>query len=323
MELKPQEDDVTAPVSSLGFAHFARDSRRMEGLHNGAPILAADPQALDHHHHHHPPQQRPNLHQPHPHQDDEVKPEREDSNPDPVSFAFSRSPALPAPAGSKPKPAPPPPPPHAAVRYRECLRNHAASVGGSVYDGCGEFMPASEDGTAGALRCAACECHRNFHRKEVDGGGGEGLQLSAGFRRGLVAPLQLPPPPLASPYQRYSVGVVHSPMVTPMSVAFGGGGGGNESSSEDLNLFGSDHHHRHAATAPPFSKKRFRTKFTPEQKERMMEFAERVGWRIQKQNEEEVERFCGEIGVKRQVLKVWMHNNKNNVKNKQPSDEPA
>ncbi|XP_048129751.1 zinc-finger homeodomain protein 5 [Rhodamnia argentea] len=308
MELKPQEDDVTAPVSSLGFAHFARDSRRIEGLHNGAPILGASPQTLDH-----PLQQRPNLHR---HLDDEVKPEREDSNPDPVSFAFSRSPALPAPAGSKPKPAPSP-----AVRYRECLRNHAASVGGSVYDGCGEFMPAGEDGTAGSLRCAACECHRNFHRKEVDG---EALQVSASFRRALVPPLQLPPPPLASPYQRYSVGVVQSPMVTPMSVAFGcGGGGGNESSSEDLNLFGSDHPRRQAATAPPFSKKRHRTKFTPEQKERMMEFAEKVGWRIQKQNEEEVERFCGEIGVRRQVLKVWMHNNKNNGKNKQASEEPA
>ncbi|KAK3424813.1 hypothetical protein EUGRSUZ_F01575 [Eucalyptus grandis] len=308
MELKPQEDDVTAPVSSLGFAHFALASRRID---NGAPVLGAAPQTLDDH----SPQQRPILHPHQPHPDDDVKPEREDSNPDPVSFAFSRSSALPAPAGSKPKPSPSP-----SVRYRECLRNHAASVGGSVYDGCGEFMPAGEDGTAGALRCAACECHRNFHRKEVDG---ETLHLSTSFRRGLVPPLQLPPPPLASPYQRYSVGVVHSPMVTPMSVAFGGGGGGNESSSEDLNLFGSDHLHRHAATAPPFSKKRFRTKFTQEQKDRMMEFAERVGWRIQKQNEEEVERFCGEIGVRRQVLKVWMHNNKNNVKNKQPSEEPA
>ncbi|KAF8022816.1 hypothetical protein BT93_F0358 [Corymbia citriodora subsp. variegata] len=317
MELKPQEDDVTPPVSSLGFAHFARDSRRIEGgLPNGALILGAAPQTLDHP----PPQQRPILHPHHSHHhhdhpDDDVKPEREDSNPDPVSFAFSsRSSAPPAHSGSKQKAAPSP-----AVRYRECLRNHAASVGGSVYDGCGEFMPAGEDGTAAALRCAACECHRNFHRKEVDG---EGLQLSTSFRRGLVPPLQLPPPPLASQYQRYPVGVVHSPMVTPMSVAFGGGCG-NESSSEDLNLFGADHHHRQAATAPPFSKKRFRTKFTQEQKERMMEFAEKVGWRIQKQNEEEVERFCGEVGVKRQVLKVWMHNNKSNVKNKQPSDEPA
>src|SRR5690606_5290504 len=57
------------------------------------------------------------------------------------------------------------------VRYRECLKNHAASVGGNVYDGCGEFMPSGEEGTIEALRCVACDCHRNFHRKVNDGVG--------------------------------------------------------------------------------------------------------------------------------------------------------
>ncbi|CAI0436158.1 unnamed protein product [Linum tenue] len=42
----------------------------------------------------------------------------------------------------------------------------------------------------------------------------------------------------------------------------------------------------------------------------MMEFAEKVGWRINKQDVEAVERFCSEVGVRRQVFKVWMHNNK-------------
>ncbi|XP_039015515.1 zinc-finger homeodomain protein 5-like [Hibiscus syriacus] len=41
------------------------------------------------------------------------------------------------------------------VRYRECLKNHAANIGGNVYDGCGEFMPSGEDGTLEALKCAA------------------------------------------------------------------------------------------------------------------------------------------------------------------------
>lgn len=45
-----------------------------------------------------------------------------------------------------------------------------------------------------------------------------------------------------------------------------------------------------------------------------MEFAEKVGWRIPREDDAEVQRFCGEIGVKRQVLKVWMHNNKNSAK---------
>lgn len=55
-----------------------------------------------------------------------------------------------------------------AVRYRECLKNHAASMGGHAVDGCGEFMPSGGEGTPGALKCAACNCHQNFHRKEID-----------------------------------------------------------------------------------------------------------------------------------------------------------
>jgi ZF-HD class homeobox domain-containing protein len=71
----------------------------------------------------------------------------------------------------------------------------------------------------------------------------------------------------------------------------GGGGGGGGSSS----------------------KKRHRTKFTQEQKEKMLAFAESLGWRIQKHDEAAVEQFCAETGVKRHVLKVWMHNNKHTL----------
>jgi ZF-HD class homeobox domain-containing protein len=56
--------------------------------------------------------------------------------------------------------------------------------------------------------------------------------------------------------------------------------------------------------------KRFRTKFTMEQRERMFAFSERVGWRLQKHDEAAVQQFCADAGVKRHVLKVWMHNNK-------------
>lgn len=54
------------------------------------------------------------------------------------------------------------------VRYKECRKNHAASIGGYAVDGCREFMPAGEEGTAAAFKCAACSCHRNFHRQEVE-----------------------------------------------------------------------------------------------------------------------------------------------------------
>ncbi|KAG8087571.1 hypothetical protein GUJ93_ZPchr0010g11275 [Zizania palustris] len=67
----------------------------------------------------------------------------------------------------------PPPPPAAAaaefggVRYGECRRNHAASMGGHAVDGCREFLAEGEDGTSAALLCAACGCHRSFHRRVV------------------------------------------------------------------------------------------------------------------------------------------------------------
>ncbi|XP_022135253.1 mini zinc finger protein 3-like [Momordica charantia] len=54
------------------------------------------------------------------------------------------------------------------VRYAECQKNHAAKLGGFAVDGCREFMARGEDGTEEALICAACSCHRNFHRREVD-----------------------------------------------------------------------------------------------------------------------------------------------------------
>ncbi|XP_058763514.1 mini zinc finger protein 3-like [Vicia villosa] len=54
------------------------------------------------------------------------------------------------------------------IRYGECQKNHAANIGGYAVDGCREFMASTgEEGTCGALTCAACGCHRNFHRREV------------------------------------------------------------------------------------------------------------------------------------------------------------
>ncbi|GFP83162.1 zinc-finger homeodomain protein 5 [Phtheirospermum japonicum] len=41
-------------------------------------------------------------------------------------------------------------------------------MGAHIMDECGEFMPRGEDDTLEALMCAACDCHRNFHRKEGD-----------------------------------------------------------------------------------------------------------------------------------------------------------
>ncbi|XVE94700.1 hypothetical protein REPUB_Repub02eG0031500 [Reevesia pubescens] len=293
-----QERDIKTPGSS-GFGHQSPGGveRRRDGNPNGTAVLTCT-QTLDHVHR--AQRQQQSLGQ------------GRSPHPDRVSGAA----VAPISVSSNTKPT-------SNIRYRECLKNHAASIGGSVYDGCGEFMPSGEEGTLEALKCAACDCHRNFHRKEVDGETQFGGNSN---RRSLILnPLQLPPP-LPSPtmlhhhHQKYSVHASpSSAMVAPMNVAFGsGGGGGTESSSEDLNVFQSN-----AEGMPPpppyvLSKKRFRTKFTQEQKDKMLELAEKLGWRINKQDEEEVQKFCAESGVKRQVFKVWMHNNKN-VK-KQPQE---
>ncbi|PHT33426.1 Zinc-finger homeodomain protein 10 [Capsicum baccatum] len=38
----------------------------------------------------------------------------------------------------------------------------------------------------------------------------------------------------------------------------------------------------------------------------MFEFAQRVGWELQKRDEELINDFCSKIGVKKWVLKIWM-----------------
>ncbi|KAI6668917.1 hypothetical protein NL676_003802 [Syzygium grande] len=55
-----------------------------------------------------------------------------------------------------------------SIRYAECQKNHAASTGGHSVDGCTEFRPQGAEGSSLALTCAACSCHRNFHRKVVE-----------------------------------------------------------------------------------------------------------------------------------------------------------
>ncbi|CAN6458220.1 unnamed protein product [Victoria cruziana] len=188
------------------------------------------------------------------------------------------------------------------VKYRECLKNHAAAMGGNATDGCGEFMPAGPEGTLDALKCSACNCHRNFHRKEIEGESpspcdcnyhlkgrkvGKGVLISASEAAyGYPTNSLIPRPPVI---MSYNLGV-------PSESDEHEGGG--------------------VLTRAPIVKKRFRTKFTPDQKEKMLSFAEKVGWRIQKQEEEVVQQFCQEIGVKRRVLKVWMHNNKHNFAKK-------
>ncbi|KAJ9535926.1 hypothetical protein OSB04_un000914 [Centaurea solstitialis] len=251
-----------------------------------------------------------------------------------------------------------PPPPSATsmavvIRYKECLKNHAAAMGGKATDGCGEFMAGGDEGTLEALTCSVCNCHRNFHRKEIDDGhhhhhhripttsyncnnyltapphlkrfeleNGRNTIHSKGFlgtesfgynhnnnAGALVQSIKGPPPSMIMSYNM-PMGSFPSESDDQEDGHAGGGGAGVAAGGF------MSRHPLAAAPTPPLHtvvKKRFRTKFTQEQKEKMLSFAEKVGWKMQKQEEAMIQDFCQEIGIKRRVLKVWMHNNKQNL----------
>ncbi|XP_047312193.1 zinc-finger homeodomain protein 1-like [Impatiens glandulifera] len=249
----------------------------------------------DHHHHHHP---NPKDQQDHPEIHDALSPDFENSRPPKMLTPLDVS------------------QPSRKPRYRECLKNHAINIGGHAVDGCGEFLPAGPEGSLDALRCAACNCHRNFHRKESLIGEPLVLLSPPPIHQHPPQPQQFFPPP---PYYRTQSGYLHvqqrPPLALPSTSSGGGGGGGGggsycrEEMDEDVaNAMGMG-----MGMGIGSSKKRLRTKFTVEQKDKMLALAERMGWRIQKQDDEAVQQFCQETGIRRHVFKVWMHNNKHTV----------
>ncbi|KAL5789641.1 hypothetical protein ACOSQ2_004529 [Xanthoceras sorbifolium] len=146
------------------------------------------------------------------------------------------------------------------TRYRECRRNHAASLGKHATDGCGEFLKAGDDGTEKGFLCAACRRHRSFHRKEL-----------------LTNQLHiLPPPPplvLARPVVLY-----HSQVGSRSSKrAFG------EEKIKEM-----------------------------EMERKMMKAKKRakLRWRPQKHDEEEIEKFCNEVGISQKIFKGCLNNNR-------------
>ncbi|KAL4569524.1 hypothetical protein LXL04_025163 [Taraxacum kok-saghyz] len=191
-----------------------------------------------------------------------------------------------------------PPPPSTVVAYRECLKNHAASIGGHALDGCGEFMPSptctpTEPKT---LKCAACGCHRNFHRRETTNDFPSTVTRNHSHFIDFNRPYQTSTSTSTSPSPP-------SPPPQPTNYAFGGHLMLSLSTAADR-------------MTPPTAikssgRKRFRTKFSQEQKDKMMIFAERLGWKMQRCDDNKIADFCNEIGIKRGIFKVWMHNNKN------------
>lgn len=320
MELRSQDKEIGISSKKLGFNSLLNGDSSSKQLSSSPSHLAVErtrDQTLDHHHLPYNHQQLKPLHKP-----------RKGSNPNPYPDPVIVSPI----ATTSATPPPPSLPNNASgstfsssVQYKECLKNHAAATGRQVLDGCGEFMPSGEQGTTESLKCAACDCHRNFHRKEIEGESHYVTNGSYNIRRSSMPPQY----PLSHHYHhhhqflgRLPAGSTGNPS-PPTMMLFGGGGFGTvaESSSEDLNNFDQSNYSTGAHASVQQKKhalnKRFRTKFSTDQKEEMMEFAEKLGWRIQKHDEHEVHQFCTQVGVKRQVFKIWMHNNKQAMKKKQ------
>ncbi|KAF6982590.1 hypothetical protein CFC21_000968 [Triticum aestivum] len=234
------------------------------------------------------------------------------------------------------------------AKYNECGRNHALASGGHVVDGCGEWMPLRDlnPADASSYKCAACGCHRSFHRKVmterspmlapmvetvlhglpqrrkeetpedwlpgVDSDtNSDGMKYDSDAteydsegteyddERSVPQPLQPPP-------------VYHPAQVTQQL-----------SSGQHNFLPRALQIHRLAtqlspATAPPphgvmLERKRSRT--TTDQKLRMEELSEHLGWRLQKRDKDFIEARCHDIGVSKKVFRNWM----NNKKRKYPS----
>ncbi|XP_058096484.1 zinc-finger homeodomain protein 10-like [Magnolia sinica] len=191
-------------------------------------------------------------------------------------------------------------PPPARTQYRECLKNHAAALGGHALDGCCEFMPSplSSPSDPTSLKCAACGCHRNFHRRDDEDDNDDDTAYHAHIPPSIQFPPKRPnshsPPPYLS----------SAPQML-LALSTGLSCGPSDAANAQVTTPGTNR------SSSSMGRKRFRTKFSKEQKEKMQAFSEKLGWRMQKQDEESVEEFCKEIGVGKGVFKVWMHNNKN------------
>ncbi|CAK9149682.1 unnamed protein product [Ilex paraguariensis] len=173
--------------------------------------------------------------------------------------------------------------PGIVVSYKACRRNHAIPILGYVFNSCGAFASGGNHWLHAAMFCQACDCHHHFHRRvEQELPVAPHHQLS-----GINCPTSnvVPPPP-----------------INPQP---------SEGPSETL-----DGGEIKEATR---AKKRVRTKFTLAQKDQMRAFANKLGWKLRGNNGEEIRQFCSEVGITHQVLKVWINNNKRQMKTGQTS----
>ncbi|PWA66905.1 Homeodomain-like protein [Artemisia annua] len=167
------------------------------------------------------------------------------------------------------------------ITYGRCTNNHLTSTGdGLIRDGCGEFMPlrTANPSDSSFLICDACGCHRSFHRENMS------MPLMQPMHQVMNYPYPSrnthdtpSPPPISSCYY---------PPPPHMFQVF------NPTSLPPPPT--TDNNNRPSGSVANQSK-HFRSKFTDEKKEKMLEFAIRIGWKILKKDEELVMGFCNEL----------------------------
>ncbi|KAF8009692.1 hypothetical protein BT93_J0624 [Corymbia citriodora subsp. variegata] len=166
------------------------------------------------------------------------------------------------------------------VTYDECLHNHAANLGRYMVDGCHEYCPKI---TSADLLCAACGCHRNYHRK-----------------------VTIFDADITEASGNYSPGDYN--MIIPKEESF-------DYKAALPNLLGTgaedEQWNQLVEPAQREKKKRQKSKFTKEQVEQMRAFAEQLGWSTRDRTRiPEISMFCANMGITKVVFTTWLYNNK-------------
>ncbi|XP_057419063.1 zinc-finger homeodomain protein 4-like [Lotus japonicus] len=168
----------------------------------------------------------------------------------------------------------PPPGFEQEVVYLECKRNHAASLNRVCYDGCQEFLKASvESNTKDAMLCDVCGCHQNFHLQHTMYT--PKAQSQTRNTPNIVSSLVGP----SDPHVEFRVSAENNP------------------ENEMIVML-------------PKPKRKKRTTFTVHLRNRMTEFANRIGWTPKGTKREEIDNFCLDIGISYTTFLVWLNNHR-------------
>ncbi|XP_030529128.1 zinc-finger homeodomain protein 5-like [Rhodamnia argentea] len=153
-------------------------------------------------------------------------------------------------------------------------------MGKYMVDGCREYCPKNPNTD---LLCAACGCHRNFHRKVT------------------IFDLEM-----TETSGNYSPGGQN--IITPKEESFD-----LEVALPMLDTGGEDERSNQLVTSAQQHKIKPESEFMDELVDQMRAFSERLGWSTRyRTREDEIKGFCAHMGISRTVFKTWLHSFTNN-----------